>query len=759
MPMFIHMHPDRWDELQRTAGVPYMSTGPAELFGTPVLLSYSHLPSSVILHVTDPVSPRIGMAMEQLRAIWPDHSTTRIMLDEHQGLYDDEVADRRRRPPMLDRARDHASIDAATRAFDRLTQATSAGIVPPGVGTALAQAATEGQNTPVEHSTVTESETMPHTTLMMTDELSQVEIPGTEARATPTFNVRARTAQNRLALNRINLPPTFTVSADEALVASIRTLGIIEPVVVRAVREGTARVGYEIIDGARRVEAARQLGLMDVPCLIVGSSTPSHVTEAMTLAANTVRAPNVLRELEAIESMQQDGVTLQQIEDVLHIPRRVLRDRLRLRRLLPSMRARVADGTLTPVLATLAARLSPEMQMVVAMRLDGNGNVTAGYLRRLLRTVNGPAESDEQGELIRTPTPRDESRYCLNCTHVEAELSRVQLQLNQAQMRSGIAVSADGETLRFNDREFVLRDTLTRAVSTAVSEARTRITREVEARTAGAGAFYTRNADDTVSIGLERYVAERDAVRAGACLYGPSIIYRGAHYVPFGTVPQYVDEARRNERAAMAVPTVEPDNAGLSFNGQRWVPESMIETVREEAERIACLRMDGDALAQQLAGERVVAGWPGVLALTTRLLDTMPVEPNGESEAAYQQVEAMVARVRTLSEQATARAAGVETVVSGTVPVMAGRPSPLDILERVTRETQAAANAAPVALIPRSLVTQPNGLLTWDSERSGNVTLYFQRASGRRRYYQTREEWRVAAIGAGVEVGAQPEGA
>jgi len=58
-----------------------------------------------------------------------------------------------------------------------------------------------------------------------------------------------------------------TESADPAyrvLLASVRSRGVLDPVVVRAVPDG----GYQLVSGARRLQAARELGRATVPAVV-----------------------------------------------------------------------------------------------------------------------------------------------------------------------------------------------------------------------------------------------------------------------------------------------------------------------------------------------------------------------------------------------------------------------------------------------------------------------------------------------------------
>lgn len=49
------------------------------------------------------------------------------------------------------------------------------------------------------------------------------------------------------------------------LVEAIRAMGFLQPILVRAMGDGT----YQVVDGHHRLRAARELGMTDVPCVVV----------------------------------------------------------------------------------------------------------------------------------------------------------------------------------------------------------------------------------------------------------------------------------------------------------------------------------------------------------------------------------------------------------------------------------------------------------------------------------------------------------
>jgi len=72
---------------------------------------------------------------------------------------------------------------------------------------------------------------------------------------------------------------------DEAFIESIRTLGVLQPVLLRP-----AGNRYEAVKGERRVRAARAAGLEEIPAHVEAALVGPHATVAR-LAATMARRP------------------------------------------------------------------------------------------------------------------------------------------------------------------------------------------------------------------------------------------------------------------------------------------------------------------------------------------------------------------------------------------------------------------------------------------------------------------------------------
>ncbi len=129
----------------------------------------------------------------------------------------------------------------------------------------------------------------------------------------------------------------------EELAASIRTQGIIQPLIVR-VRDGG---GYELIAGERRWRAAQRAGLHEVPA-VVRDVSPTRAFE-MALVENLQREDlNPLEEAAGYQRLVTEfGYTQESLADRVGKDRSTIANALRLLRLPDGVRSLLAEGRLS----------------------------------------------------------------------------------------------------------------------------------------------------------------------------------------------------------------------------------------------------------------------------------------------------------------------------------------------------------------------------------------------------------------------------
>lgn len=132
----------------------------------------------------------------------------------------------------------------------------------------------------------------------------------------------------------------------EDLVASIKQVGIIEPIVVRATGDR-----YEVIAGHRRITAAEAAGLEMVPCHVV-EATQAQV-ETMKIHENLMRVDvNAADEAEHYARLIQTmKLSPSKIARMTNRSENYVRDRLQILDYLPELREALREGKLNLTVA------------------------------------------------------------------------------------------------------------------------------------------------------------------------------------------------------------------------------------------------------------------------------------------------------------------------------------------------------------------------------------------------------------------------
>ena len=127
------------------------------------------------------------------------------------------------------------------------------------------------------------------------------------------------------------------------LVHSVREFGVLQPVVVRDVGDGT----YELIMGERRTRAAREAGLESIPAVIRDTADEHLLRDA--LLENLHRSElNPLEEASAYQQLLADfGITQEELATRIGRSRPQISNTIRLLKLPLPVQQRVAAGVLT----------------------------------------------------------------------------------------------------------------------------------------------------------------------------------------------------------------------------------------------------------------------------------------------------------------------------------------------------------------------------------------------------------------------------
>lgn len=208
-------------------------------------------------------------------------------------------------------------------------------------------------------------------------------------------NLSKETQLVELGIHQLNAgqyQPRKTMEEDalEELSASIRSQGIIQPIVVRQVAEQQ----YEIIAGERRFRAAKKAGLKHVPCVV--KSVEDKAVIAMALIENIQREDlNAIEEAQALERLQQEfELTHQQISDVIGKSRTTVTNLLRLNALTNNVKKLVEQKLLEMGHARALLALEGDQQIELA-HLVVDKKLTVRQTEQKVKEILAPKQEDK----------------------------------------------------------------------------------------------------------------------------------------------------------------------------------------------------------------------------------------------------------------------------------------------------------------------------------------------------------------------------
>jgi ParB family chromosome partitioning protein len=194
---------------------------------------------------------------------------------------------------------------------------------------------------------------------------------------------------------------SFPEAGIRELAASIREVGILQPLVVRS-----TPAGFELIAGERRLRAAKEADLERVPVLI----RQAGENESMELALVENLQRENLSPLETAAAYQAlmdgFGLTKDQLARRLGKSRAAVTNTLRLVHLPESIQALLANGKISEGHARALLSLENEAQMTELARKVGEEKLSVRKTEELVRELlANPSASSQSEPGRRTTTP------------------------------------------------------------------------------------------------------------------------------------------------------------------------------------------------------------------------------------------------------------------------------------------------------------------------------------------------------------------
>ncbi|WP_339768343.1 ParB/RepB/Spo0J family partition protein [uncultured Paraglaciecola sp.] len=172
----------------------------------------------------------------------------------------------------------------------------------------------------------------------------------------------------------------------EDLASSIRSQGIIQPIIVRTVGNNE----FEIIAGERRWRASQLAGLETVPCLI--KDVPDEAAVAIALIENIQREDlNAMEEAQALERLMNEfELTHQEVATAVGKSRTTVTNLMRLNNLHEDVKLLLEHGDIEMGHARALLGLDGESQLEAAHIVSGKG-LTVRDTENLVRKFLEPA--------------------------------------------------------------------------------------------------------------------------------------------------------------------------------------------------------------------------------------------------------------------------------------------------------------------------------------------------------------------------------
>jgi len=192
---------------------------------------------------------------------------------------------------------------------------------------------------------------------------------------------------------------SFRESSLDELVRSIRTTGIIQPLLVRRLRDR-----FQLIAGERRWRAAQRAALQRVPAIV--REVPDETALEMTLVENLQREDlNPIEQATAFSRLMRDfDMTQEQVADRTGKDRATIANALRLLNLEPSIQELIEDGSITAGHGRALLAIEDARTRIGLARRAALGRLTVRQLERV--ATRKPRTTATAGDALIDPNAR-----------------------------------------------------------------------------------------------------------------------------------------------------------------------------------------------------------------------------------------------------------------------------------------------------------------------------------------------------------------
>jgi ParB-like chromosome segregation protein Spo0J len=172
-----------------------------------------------------------------------------------------------------------------------------------------------------------------------------------------------------------------TEKPTKAMIDTMKTVGLISPITVERYHAGNGDgTRFRVVEGRRRVLAARDLGWTFISAAVVGEGDYNRHVAA--LVGNLIRSRNPMDEYNHVRTLIDAGFSEEEIAKAVHVTvKQVQKIRRTGDRLTPTMKAAIEDGSMPFSAAAELVSLPKSVQDRVEERLAHGEKVTLKDVR------------------------------------------------------------------------------------------------------------------------------------------------------------------------------------------------------------------------------------------------------------------------------------------------------------------------------------------------------------------------------------------
>lgn len=190
------------------------------------------------------------------------------------------------------------------------------------------------------------------------------------------------------------LGDTVGTPPSQRLRDSVARMGIVQPVMLTSKTNDDGEIQLLIVDGNRRVAAAREAGLEIVPAIVFDELEAATIAET-TLATNGFRSANYLAEFWALKQLERSKYQYEEILAASGMGSSTIKNRNSLSQLNRELFVGLRNGQIGQTEALAASRLPSHQQEMLVEKFRRYGKLA----RKDLQSLN-PTSSASSGDKI-----------------------------------------------------------------------------------------------------------------------------------------------------------------------------------------------------------------------------------------------------------------------------------------------------------------------------------------------------------------------